>query len=94
MEGVKVANSSYATNRVSSRYQACLPTPGQEVEDGYGPRQGDAWDASDPTRVSHRVPSYQVIHVQVPRLYGLSTVDEVQNGSQWKDPPRCELTKL
>ena len=42
MEGVKVATSSYATNRVPSQYRACLPTPGQEVEDGYGPEQGDA----------------------------------------------------
>ena len=42
VEGVKVVNSSYATNRVPGRYRACLPTPGQEVEDGYGPGQGDA----------------------------------------------------
>ena len=42
MKGVEVVNSSYATNRVPSQYQACLPTPGQEVEDGYGPEQGDA----------------------------------------------------
>ena len=40
--------------------------------------------ASDPTSVSHRVPSYQVTHEQIPRLYDLSTATMNRKIPQWK----------